>query len=89
MSQVTVHLDEGLDKAVGVVKSIYGLPSKDKAIQFMLQQQAEEVMERELRPEYVAKILAMEKKASYKTYSSIGQFKEEIERAAISRRKKA
>ena len=81
MSQVTVSLNKELDKIVGIVKSIEGLSSKDKAIQFILKEKGEDILVRELRPEFVKKILNLEKKGKFKEYKSVKSLKEEIKNA--------
>ena len=46
MSQVTVTLERNADKVVGIIKSAYGFSSKDKAIQFIIMETGEEIIER-------------------------------------------
>ena len=81
MSQVTVTLNKKMDKVVGIIKSIYGFSSKDKAIQFIIKEKAADILEKELRPEFVTKILDLEKKGKFKRYESIRQLEEEVKNA--------
>ena len=79
MSQVTVTLDKELDKVVGIIKSAYGISSKDKAIQFIIRDKADEILERELKPEFIAEMRHLEKTAKFKEYKSMDDFWDEIE----------
>ena len=81
MVQVTVELPRDLDKIVGVVKSIYGFSSKDKAIQFIIKEMGEEIFERELNPKFVRNIKKMMKGGKYSKYKSISELRKEIENA--------
>ena len=81
MTQVTVTLDEEEEKVVGVVKSIYGFSSKDKAIQFIIKEKGEEILEKELRPEFIQKMLQLEKKGKFEKPASLKKLREGIENA--------
>lgn len=82
MSQVTVKLSKELDKVVGIVKSAYGFSSKDKAIRFIIQEKGEEIVEEELRPEFVEKMLNLETKGEhFRKYESVQKLRDEIENA--------
>ena len=81
MAQVTVTLSKELDKVVGIVKSIYGLSSKNEAIQFIIEKEGENILEKELRPEFVRKMLNLKKTGKFRRYSSVAELKDEIEHA--------
>ncbi|MCK4328012.1 MAG: DUF2683 family protein [Candidatus Diapherotrites archaeon] len=81
MTQVTVTLSKDLDRVVGVVKSVYSLPSKDKAIQLIIDEMGHEIMEKELRPEFVKKLRGIEKTGKFKEYASVKKLMDEIEHA--------
>lgn len=74
-----MHLSRELDRLVGVIKSLYGLSSKDKAVQFIIREQAEEILERELRPEFAQRILSMQKHGRFRAYKSVKQLRAAIE----------
>jgi len=78
MSQVTVKLSDVLDKVVGVVKGVRGFRSKDEAIQFIIREKGKEILERELRPKFVKKILKLEKTGKFTKYGSMKQFEDEL-----------
>ena len=81
MSQVTVTLDKDMDRIVGIVKSLYGFSSKSKAIEAIISEKGEEMLEGELKPEFIEKVRAAEKRNKFKTYHSIEEFRKAIEHA--------
>ena len=81
MSQVTVSLDEDLDRVVGVVKSLYGVSSKSKAIQLIIGEKGSEMMEREFKPSFIREMKRMEKTAKFKHYKSFDEMRKDLERA--------
>ncbi len=80
MSQVTVTLDKDADRVVGVVKSLYGLSSKDKAIQLIIHEKGDEMLEKHIKPSFVKEIRRIEKQGKYKKFSSIEEMVREIEK---------
>lgn len=78
MSQVNVYLNKEADRVVGVVKSLYGFSSKDKAIQFIIKKEGRELLKEELRPEYIRKLKRIEKDKAI-DYSSFEEFVNDIE----------
>ncbi len=81
MTQVTVKLNKKLDKVVGIVKSIQDLPSKDKAIQYIIEEKAKDVLDKKLRKEYINKILKLDKNGEFKEYKNVEQLEEETSNA--------
>ncbi len=81
MSMVMVHLNTELEKIVGIVKSVYGFSSKDKAIQFILEKEGEGILEGELRPEFVKEILGIEKGGKFREFKTIKELRARIEHA--------
>jgi len=81
MSQVTVNLNPDLDKVVGIIKCAYGLSSKDKAIQVIIEEKAGDILKRELQPEFVKKMLGLKKKSKFKKYASIKDLRDDVEHA--------
>lgn len=79
MSMVIVHLTPELERIVGVIKGMYGISSKDKAIQLLIERQGEDIFEGELRPEFIKEMRKIEK-GKFKKYKNIDEFFAEIER---------
>ena len=57
MVQAVVNLNPYSDRVLNLVKAIHGFKRKDEAINFVLEEYGEAVLEPELKPEYVKKAL--------------------------------
>ena len=56
MVQAVVTLSEDINRVLNVVKAKYGLRTKSEAIEAVVKAYARELLEPELRPEYVGKL---------------------------------
>ena len=81
MVQAIVNLGEHQDRLLTIIKGKFGLKNKSDAMNFVISKYEEELLEPELRPEYVDKIKALEKKDKFSNYTSLSDLKEEIENA--------
>ena len=61
MVQVVVNLSSKANKAVGIVKASYNLSNKSKAIDFIIEKFAGELIEPPLREDYIKRIKKAEK----------------------------
>ena len=61
MVQSLVELSEDANRVLNVVKAKHGLRTKSEAIELVTRAYAEELLEPELRPEYVEKLKKIEK----------------------------
>ena len=64
MVQALVDLREETNRVLNVVKAKHGLRTKSEAIELVIRAYAEELLEPELRPEYVARLKGIEKERS-------------------------
>ena len=64
MVQAIINIDEKTNRLLNILKAKYGLKDKSQAIDLMAQQYEKELLEPELRPEYIEK---MEKRQKEKT----------------------
>jgi hypothetical protein len=55
MVTAIINIDERTNRVLNVVKARFGLKDKSQAIEVMAEQYEQEVMEPELRPEYIRK----------------------------------
>ncbi|MEK6937750.1 MAG: DUF2683 family protein [Nanoarchaeota archaeon] len=55
MVQAIININEHANQVLNIVKAKFSLKDKSEAIEIMAQQYEEEVLEPELRPEYVEK----------------------------------
>ena len=81
MVQAVVNLGEHQDRLLTIIKGKFGLKNKSDAMNFVISKYEEELLEPELRPEYVEKIKNLEKKGKFSTYNSLSSLRDEIENA--------
>ena len=56
MVQAIINIDNHANRILNIIKAKFGLKDKSQAIEMMAIQYEEEILEPELRPEYVEKI---------------------------------
>ncbi len=56
MTQAVVHLDEYSDRVLNVVKAIHGFKRKDEALNYVVTEYGESMLERTVKPEYLKKL---------------------------------
>ncbi len=81
MVKAIININQRTNRLLNIIKAKYGLKDKSEAIDKMAEQYNEEILEPELRPEYVEKIRKLEKNGKFKRYSSVKELREEIENA--------
>ncbi len=78
MVQSIVNLGEREDRVLQIVKGKYGLKNKSDAINLVIDKFEKELLEFELRPEYVKKLKAIEKQKGTK-FKDINELRRMIE----------
>ena len=81
MVQAVVNLGEHQDRLLTIIKGKFGLKNKSDAVNFIINKYGEELLEPELRPEYVDKIRTLEKKGKFSSYDGLSALRDEIENA--------
>ena len=61
MVHAIINIDEKTNRILNILKAKYGLKDKSQAIDLMAQQYEEEILESELRPEFIKKIKKRQK----------------------------
>ena len=61
MVQAIIDISEHSNRLLNIIKAKYGLRDKSQAIDIMAEQYEEELLEPELKPEYVKKALKIQK----------------------------
>ncbi|MEE8359140.1 MAG: DUF2683 family protein [Candidatus Hydrothermarchaeales archaeon] len=56
MVQAIITLNEHSDRIINIIKGKFGLKNKSEAIQWIISEYEKEMLEPELRPEYVEKM---------------------------------
>jgi len=82
MVQAIVNLGENENRILDIVKGKFGLKNKSDAINLVIEKFEENLLEPELRPEYVEKLKKIDKqKGKFKEFVSIAELRREIENA--------
>jgi len=81
MVKAIININESTNRLLNILKAKYGLKDKSEAIDKMAQQYEEEILEPELRPEYVDKIKMIQKHGKFKKFTSVKELRDEIENA--------
>ena len=81
MVKAIININESTNRLLNILKAKYGLKDKSEAIDKMAQQYEEEVLEPELKPEYVEKIKKIQKNGNFKKFTSVKELRDEIENA--------
>ena len=61
MVQAIINIDERTNRILNIIKAKYGLKDKSAAIKKMAEEYEEEILEPELKPEYIEKLKKIEK----------------------------
>jgi hypothetical protein len=61
MVQAIINIDERTNRILNIIKAKYGLKDKSAAIDRMAAEYEEEILEPELKPEYIEKLKKIEK----------------------------
>jgi len=61
MVQAIINIDERTNRVLNIIKAKYGLKDKSAAIIKMAEEYEEEILEPELKPEYIEKLKKIEK----------------------------
>ena len=70
MVQAIISLNEREDRILNIVKGKYGLKNKSEAVSLIIDKFEEELLEPELRPEYIEKLNKIEKQNGIKFRNS-------------------
>ncbi len=61
MVQAIINIDDRTNKILNAIKAKYGLKDESAAIDFIVAEYEEEMLEPELKPEYIEKLKKIEK----------------------------
>jgi len=82
MVQAIINIDDQANRILNIVKAKFGLKDKSEAINMVALQYEQEILEPELRPEYLKKLqkIKAEKGVSFR---SVAELRKSIEHARI------
>jgi hypothetical protein len=78
MVQAFIDIDERTNRILNILKAKYGLKDKSQAIERMAEEYEENLLEPELKPEYVEKIRKIEAQGKFTKYTTLKQLRDEI-----------
>ena len=81
MVQAMVDIGEHEDRILTIVKGKFGFKNKSDAVNFVISRFETELLEPELRPEFIQKIKTLEKKGKFSSYNTISDLRRDIEDA--------
>jgi len=80
MPQAIIRLGDHEDRILTIVKGKYGLRNKSEAINMVINQYEEQLLEPQLRPEYLTKLNKIKKQKGIR-FKSIDELRKHIENA--------
>ena len=81
MVQAMINISENTNQVLNIVKARFNLKDKSEAIEKVVLGYGENILEPELRPEYIQKIKRIEKEGKFKSFNNISDLRKEIENA--------
>ncbi len=81
MTQAIIDIGEREDRVLTIVKGKFGFKNKSDAVNFVISRFEEELLEPELRPEFVQKIKRLESHGKFSSYKTLAALRKEIEHA--------
>ena len=79
MVQAVVDIGDHEDRILSIVKGKFGFKNKSDAVNFVISRFEEELLEPELRPEFVQKIQKLDKNGKFTSYKTLSDLRKEIE----------
>lgn len=81
MVQAMINISENTNQVLNIVKARFNLKDKSEAIEKVVLRYGEDILEPELKPEFIQKIKRIEKEGKFKTFKSIEELRKDIENA--------
>jgi len=81
MVQAMIDISKQTNQILNIVKARHNLKDKSEAIEKVVLDYGEDILEPELKPEFIQKIKSIEKEGNFKTFKNIEELKKDIENA--------
>ncbi|MBU0979580.1 MAG: DUF2683 family protein [Nanoarchaeota archaeon] len=81
MVQAMINISEDANQVLNIVKARFNLKDKSEAIERVVLNYGGDLLEPELRPEFIQKIRQIEKEGKFKAFDSIDELRKDIENA--------
>lgn len=79
MVQAMINLTEHEDRILNIVKGKFGLKNKSEAIALVLEKYEEEMLEPQIRPEYIKKLIRIDKQKGI-SFKSVDELRKRYEK---------
>lgn len=76
-----IEIPKEINQILNIVKARFGLKTKSEAIAKVVAKYGSEILEPELRPEYIEKLRKLEKEGKFISFDSIDALRKSIENA--------
>ena len=73
-----IEISEEINQVLAIIKARFGLKTKSEAITWVVAEYGAEMLEPELKPEYVKKLRELEKNGKFLTFNSIEALRNSI-----------
>ena len=80
MVQAIINIEDNANRILNIVKAKFGLKDKSEAINIMTKQYEQELLEPQLRPEYIEKLKQIKKEKGIH-FKSVNELKDSIKNA--------
>lgn len=80
MVQAIINIEDQTNRVLNIVKAKFGLKDKSEAINVMAEQYERELLEPQLRPEYIEKLKGIKKEKGIR-FKSVAELRKHIENA--------
>ncbi len=81
MVQAMINISENTNQVLNIVKARFNLKDKSEAIERVVLDYGGDILEPELRPEFIQKIKRMEKEGKFKTFRNIEELRKDVKNA--------
>lgn len=76
-----INIPKEINQILNIVKARYGLQTKSQAISKVVLSYGQNIIEPELKPEYIKKLKNLEEKGEFIEFNSLNDLKENLENA--------
>jgi hypothetical protein len=81
MVQAMIDIPEEANQILNIIKARYNLKTKSEAIAKIVTEWGKDILEPELRPEYIEKLKKIDKEGKFISFKSIEELRKSIENA--------
>ena len=80
MVQAMININERSNKILNIIKAMYSLKNKSEALDYVMKDYEEKLLQPELRPEFIRGMKKLIKTADLMEYPSIKELRKDIEK---------